>query len=49
MRKTLTQVKPPNGLWSPACLDHCATFSNPNVAIEGIDGAGNAHFFEPFL
>ena len=38
MRKTLTQVKPPNGLWSPACLDHCATFSNPNVTIEGIDG-----------
>lgn len=36
MRKSLTQVKAPNGMWSPACLDHCDTFYNPNVTITGV-------------
>ena len=29
MRKSVAQVKAPNGIWNPACLDHCAVFGNP--------------------
>ena len=39
MRKSLSQIAAPNGLWNPACLDHCDTFypSIMTVNISGVD------------
>jgi hypothetical protein len=45
MRKSLSQIAAPNGLWNPACLDHCDTFY-PSIMTVNISGVGDGGAWE---